>query len=151
MGTVLRSSVAEPTRVCGVSYADQPCVVLACDGHNDTWPEQTEVPDIFELSGRLYTFKAAEVTCIPCLHKEVERLRALARPPALDRAVQSEIARAFGVLLHAFVFNERQRKRAATEHSVLLDDDNLEVYARAEENDAICEFRTILHTAFSGD
>lgn len=111
--TIPRSSVAEPARVCGVSFADQPYVVLACDGHNDSWPEHTDEPDIFELSGRLYAFKTPLVTCVPCLQKEVARLRVLARPPSLDRAVQTEIAHAFGELLAALVDDKRMRIAAA--------------------------------------
>lgn len=66
---VLRDSVAEPTRVCAVSYASQPSVVLACDGHNDSWPQETEVMNIHELDGRLYSFEPLAVTCVACLAK----------------------------------------------------------------------------------
>lgn len=72
MATVLRSSVAEPSRVCAVSYASQPCVVLACDGHNDTWPQETDESNIHELDGRLYSFESSAVTCAACLSKRTE-------------------------------------------------------------------------------
>lgn len=153
--TIPRSSVAEPARVCGVSFADQPYVVLACDGHNDSWPEHMDEPDIFELSGRLYAFKTPLVTCVPCLQKEVERLRVLARPPSLDRAVQAEVARAFGELLQVFVNNayhleRRAERRAIGEVSELYNDESLEQYNSEDAADALVEFGRALHVIFGG-